>query len=173
MMLLHKQSRFAAVAWSISILWCAGCDDAPDAKKEPAQSPPGAEAKSAPSKPSDPGASSYDEEAFKLSIASAGPFEVGKEAFVQVVLEPKAPFKCNAEYPYKFQLESSDGLKAGAELMKRDAMEVAPERTQFKLAVNPTSAGEHTVTGTFSFSVCTDENCLVERKKLALQVSAK
>lgn len=113
-----------------------------------------------------------DDETFNVRIVPAQQFEAGEEGFVQVVLEPKAPYKCNAEYPYKFKLDSAEGVKLSTDLVKRDAMSVSDEQTQFKVAITP-SAGEHRVSGTFSFSVCTEENCLIERRKLALGVKAK
>jgi hypothetical protein len=34
-------------------------------------------------------------------------------------------------------------------------------------------AGKHTVSGQLSFSVCTDDKCVIEKRELALEIEAK
>ena len=58
------------------------------------------------------------------------------------------------------------------------AQEAAPTspvlntRTTLRFAMTPTRVGHGSVSGTFSFSVCTDEKCLVERAPLVLGFEA-
>ena len=41
------------------------------------------------------------------------------------------------------------------------------------VAFTPESAGKHTVSGKLFFSVCNDDQCLVEKRDLALEIDAK
>jgi hypothetical protein len=37
----------------------------------------------------------------------------------------------------------------------------------------PSEAGERTISGTFKFSVCTEEQCLIKKQELALAVTVE
>ena len=37
----------------------------------------------------------------------------------------------------------------------------------------PESAGKHTLSGQLSFSVCTEDKCMIEKRDLALEIEAK
>jgi hypothetical protein len=52
-------------------------------------------------------------------------------------------------------------------------MKVTAERSVLSIPVQAQAAGKATVSGTLSFSVCTDERCLVEKRELALNLEVK
>ena len=102
------------------------------------------------------------------------PTRPGKEGTVEIVLDAKAPFHVNDQYPIKFKVKEG----AGREVCRRPWS--ARTRRSSKqceatmpVAFVPESAGQHTVAGQLSFSVCTDENCLMEKRDLSLVVDVK
>lgn len=109
------------------------------------------------------------EEPFSVWLQAQSPVVAGGAAQVEAVLVAKAPYHCNAEYPHKFKLNAPPaGLTYPAEVVK--GMVVTPERGVLRIPVQAQSAGPATVSGTLSFSVCTDERCLVEKRDLTLNL---
>ncbi len=109
------------------------------------------------------------EEPFSVWLQAQSPVVAGGAAQVDAVLVAKAPYHCNAEYPHKFKLNAPPaGLTYPAEVVK--GMVVTPERGVLRIPVQAQSAGPATVSGTLSFSVCTDERCLVEKRDLTLNL---
>ncbi len=141
----------------------------------PAAGPAGADQAPAPmAAPTAPaGKASYDEEGFQLSLEATGPFTVGKPAEARVVLHAKGGFKVNDQYPFKLTLVEQPGLEFPAKVVTRDAMTIEKKQGVMKVAFSPKSAGDHALSGRFSFSVCTEERCLIEKRDLLLTVSAK
>jgi hypothetical protein len=119
------------------------------------------------------GQPSYKEEGFELTLEAAGPVTVGKPAEARVVLSAKNGFKVNDQYPFKLALNDAAGLEFPSKVVTRDAMTLEKHQGVMKVAFTPKSAGAHTLSGRFSFSVCTEERCLIEKRELQLQVTAK
>jgi hypothetical protein len=113
------------------------------------------------------------EGAFDLKIRSAGPFEVGKPSTAEVVLLAKAPFHVNDKYPYKFKLKDAPGLAFPTPVVGKDAVKLETMTATMSVPFSAKSAGKHTLSGQFSFSVCTDDKCLIEKRDLALDLEAK
>ena len=116
------------------------------------------------------GQSHYDEAEFKLSLQAVGTYSANKAGSAEIVLEAKTGFKCNDKYPYKYKVEKTDGVRFQAEVIRQDAVQVSHDRSVMKLDFVPESAGKKRLTGTFYFSVCTEDKCLVERRKLSLDI---
>jgi len=86
---------------------------------------------------------------------------------LEAVLVAKPPYHCNPEYPHKFKLNAAPpGLSYPEETVR--GMKVTPGRSVLAIPVNAQSAGKPTITGTLSFSVCTEERCMVEKRDLSL-----
>lgn len=105
-------------------------------------------------------------EGFKAYLQLNAPLQVGAEAHVEVVLEPQAPFKCNEQYPYRFSNVQGEGINLKTVDIRN--ADVNPQRTVLVVPVTPSRAGRANVSGTFAFSVCTDEKCLIEKRPLQL-----
>ncbi len=103
-------------------------------------------------------------EGFEAFLRATGPIVVGKPAPVEVVLHASAPFKCNDKYPYKFALNAETGVPEG---VFRD-MKVHKKEGVLAVPFVPDRAGATEIAGTLSFSVCTDDKCLVDRAELKL-----
>jgi hypothetical protein len=151
---------------------------APDAevRSEPASAmtPAAAPAPSgAPAPVAQAGTSRVSESQFELALAPSGTYQAGKEGAALVVLDAKAPFHVNDQYPIKFKVKEGAGVKYAAAVVGKDKATVEKMKATLPVAFVPESAGQHTVAGQLLFSVCTDENCLMEKRDLSLTVDVK
>ncbi len=89
------------------------------------------------------------------------------------MLSAKAPFHVNDKYPYKFKIKEAPGLKFANLVVAKDQVKLEPARATVPVAFTPESAGKHTIAGQLSFSVCTDDKCMIEKRDLALEIEAK
>ncbi|MEP7049472.1 MAG: hypothetical protein ABJB12_03930 [Pseudomonadota bacterium] len=122
--------------------------------------------------PITPAASKYSELAFELELKPKGDYAAGKAAEAEIVLNAKAPFHVNQQYPYKFKLKASPGVTYPNMVVAKDAVKLEPARATLPVAFTP-EAGKHTVSGQLSFSVCTDDKCVIEKRDLTLEIQAK
>jgi hypothetical protein len=150
---------------------------APDAEvttPSPALTPAAAPAPSGAPAPAAQAASNrVSESQFEVSIAPNGTYQAGKEGTVEVVLDAKAPFHVNDQYPIKFKVKEGAGVKFPQAVVGKDKAKVEAMRATMPVAFVPEAAGKQTVSGQFLFSVCTDENCLMEKRDLSLVVEVK
>ena len=85
----------------------------------------------------------------------------------------KSPFKVNQEYPYSFSLKETAGLKYASMKLTQDAVKLELKRATMTVPFTPSEAGQRTISGTFKFSVCTEEQCLIKKEELALAVTVE
>lgn len=105
-------------------------------------------------------------EGYRTSLQMPSPIVVGQSAEAVVNLTPQSPFKSNEKYPYRFSFGEVAGVTTPASAVT--GATVTPEKTTLRFAVTGKSVGRGSIAGTFSFSVCTAEKCLVERAPLVL-----
>jgi hypothetical protein len=79
----------------------------------------------------------------------------------------------NDQYPIKFKVKEAAGVKYPAAVVGKDKAKVEKQKATMPIAFVAESAGKQTVSGQFLFSVCTDENCLMEKRDLSLVVDVK
>jgi hypothetical protein len=115
----------------------------------------------------------YTEPSFELSFRPSGSYAAGQEGAVEIVLDAKPPFHVNTQYPYKFKVKEGPGVKYPKPVVTKDAAKMETQRVTMPVAFVPEAAGNHTVSGQFAFSVCTDETCLMEKRDLTLVVAVK
>lgn len=109
-------------------------------------------------------------EAFLLEW-KAGSGSAGDATKGQLVLTPKAPFKCNLEYPYKLKVSAQNVALVKPEITKP---EIAVDAKQVVIPVEYTMPSEaQEIDGHLAFSVCTDDKCLIERTQLKLTARAR
>ena len=119
------------------------------------------------------GNSHYTTDKFELVLKPNGSYAKGQQGKVEIVLDAKPPFHVNKEYPYKFKAKEGPGVKYPKPVVGKDAAKLEEQRVTLPVEFVPESAGKHEVTGQFAFSVCTPENCLIEKRDLALVVDVK
>lgn len=115
----------------------------------------------------------HDEAAFSVGIAPVGSYRVGQSGAVEIQLDAKDPYHVNDEYPIKFALEPVAEVKYPASVVGKDAAKIAGQRGTLNVSLTPERAGEHRIAGRLAFSVCNDDRCLVERRDLALVITAE
>ena len=115
----------------------------------------------------------YSETAFDLVLQPKGSYESGQPGEAEIVLSAKPPFHVNDKYPYKFKIKEAAGLKFASLLVAKDLVKLEPLRATLPVRFTPENAGPQTVEGQLSFSVCTEDKCMIEKRDLALAVEAK
>lgn len=119
------------------------------------------------------GAAKFTDAGFELSIeAPKAPVKAGQAGSVEVVLAAKAPFHVNDKYPIKLKLKETPGVKYENLTITKDAVKLEPMKAVMPVSFTP-EAGKRTVAGQFSFSVCTEDKCLMEKRDLLLEVNAE
>ena len=134
----------------------------------PAQAPAAAPQAAAPA-----GSARFAEANFELSLSPQGSYEAGKPAAAQIVLDAKPPFHVNEKYPYKFKPRDEAGLSFASAVVGKDNMQLEKARATMTVPFTVQTSGKHTLAGQFSFSVCTDDKCLIEKRDLSLLLEAK
>ena len=141
--------------------------DAKAADAKPGESPAPAPAAAGAAK------AKVSEDSYDLKLEPSGTYKVGTAGAVQIVLDAKEPFKVNQEYPYSFALNEAPGVKFASMKVTGDAVKLEKKRATMSVPFTPSEAGARTISGTFKFSVCTDEQCLIKKQELALAVSVE
>ena len=133
--------------------------------------------------PKHPPAAKFTETEFDLSISPpASALKAGQAGSLEVLLAAKAPYHVNDKYPIKLKLNEKPGVKYDNLTITKDAVKLARPAGKtagdFVTAVVPVSltpdaAGKRTVSGRLSFSVCTEDKCLMEKRDLVLEVAVE
>jgi hypothetical protein len=133
-----------------------------------------AEPKAVPEEAASPssGQAKHSDTSFDLVLAPKGEYKAGQAAEAEILLTAKQPFHVNDKYPYKFKAKEGPGVKFTAPVTSKEALKLEPMKATMTVGFTPESAGKHTLAGQFSFSVCTDDKCLIEKRDLALEITA-
>jgi hypothetical protein len=111
---------------------------------------------------------------FSVWMQAAGKHKVGQQGTVEVVLIPKNGFHCNENYPYKIKLnDPPSGVSFPQAVVRKENMSVTPDRGVMRVPFVPTAAGDARISGKFSFSVCTSDQCLIDSRDLAIVVKVE
>jgi hypothetical protein len=161
--------------WQVALLLCGalglaafGCKQSPASEEAPGQVTQAASASAEGAR------ASFDEGPFVLQLVSKGSYQKGKEGEVEIHLKAKSGFKCNDKYPYKFKAKASPELAFASDVVRKDAVRFdGKHEATMPVKFTPKAAGKQTVAGRFSFSLCTEEQCLVERRELALAIDVQ
>lgn len=93
----------------------------------------------------------------------------GAPSTATVTVVPAAGYKVNEEYPYKCKLEApAEGVTYPTPVVTD--VERTKEKATMKLPFVVARAGTAKVGGTCSLSVCTPDNCVIEKVALATDV---
>lgn len=117
-----------------------------------------------------------DTDTYTVELKAAGEAQVDKEAAVELTLVPKGVYHINDKYPVKFKIADPPpeaGVKLTKLLFKREDGTFSEKVGSFKVPFVASRAGKATIAGTFSFSVCSDANCMMDKVELSLDVDVK
>jgi hypothetical protein len=113
----------------------------------------------------------FDESAFSLEIAPKAAVARGQTGELLVRLAAKAPYHVNQEYPHRFKITEARGLSVdGTKTIERDPKRLTPEKLELSVPVTVGNEQRSGVDGEMSFSLCTAEKCLMEKRKLTLDI---
>lgn len=117
-----------------------------------------------------------DTDNYTVELKASGAAQVDKESSVELTLVPKGAYHINDKYPVKLKLADPPpeaGLKLPKLLFKREDGTFTEKSGSFKVPFVASRAGKATISGTFSFSVCSDANCMMDKVELAVDVDVK
>jgi hypothetical protein len=146
--------------------------------KEPAPAAPAApgtaqaSAENEPAEPQVSPSNRFSETGFDLELSPKRSYQVGTPGEAEIVLVAKAPFHVNEKYPYKFKTKQTQGIKYPAPVLK-EGVKLETQRAVLPVSFTAETAGKQRLEGQFSFSVCTEEKCLIEKRPLALEIDVK
>jgi hypothetical protein len=123
-------------------------------------------------KPDEPAGPSVETGSFLLAVTPTEPgYSIGHTGDVEIALEGRGDWHVNQEYPIRVDLKAGSGVALQkTELLKEDAKEFGEKKVRFLAGVQPSSAGEHELSCDVSFAMCTEENCILERRTVAMQL---
>lgn len=150
---LSKLAIFATVLGSLAMGGCSKTSNAATAD-EPA---PRAEPQAA------KGAN------YETAFALEGSCEKSTTCIALVTVEAKGGYQINDKYPYRFKLDEppADGVSYPKPTVGRDDATFSETTAVLRVPFVAENAGEVKVGGTLSFSVCSDDKCLIDKQALA------
>jgi hypothetical protein len=149
---------------SIAFALASGCS-----KSQAATAP----AKDAPAQVA--GAAKYDKDQYTVEFKAPSDCKAAAECKATVSLASKGDFHINDKYPIKFKAPDSppEGLSFTKTTVKKDDGKFEEKKGSLPVGFTIAKAGKQKVGGTFSFSVCSDANCVMEKVDLEVEVEAK
>jgi hypothetical protein len=166
----------------LSLMVLAGCERGAPAPKDGKHNhsqhqhdPAAAGAQVEAEKPEAPAGPSIETGSFLLAVAPVQQgYTIGKAGQVEIALEGRGEWHVNQEYPIRVDLKAAPGVAlTKSELVKDDAKEFGEDKVRFLAAVEPSATGEHEVTCDVSFAMCTEENCILEKRTVAMQLKVE
>ena len=120
----------------------------------------------------DPAEPRLETGSFVLELASREPaHEVGKAGVLEIALGGRGQWHINPDYPIRVDLKADPGVSLPkSELVKADAAEFTEDKVKFLAPVEPSTAGDHEVSCKVSFAMCTDDNCVLEKRTVAMRL---
>jgi hypothetical protein len=118
------------------------------------------------------GKSQFAESTFNLSIAPRAAVSRGQSGELVISLTAKSPFHVNQEYPHRFKVSATRGLTTPTSTIQRDPIKVTPARLELVVPVTLGANGPFGLDGEMSFSLCTAEKCLMEKRPLTVALDA-
>jgi hypothetical protein len=100
-----------------------------------------------------------------------GPYTSGKPGAAEVQVMAKGGYHCNDKYPYKFKVTDAPGVSFASPVFDKSALTLETSKATMKVDFTPDSKGEKTIAGVFSFSLCSSERCLVEKRDLSTKIA--
>ncbi len=163
----------ATLSFSLAV---AGCKDSPPAPKhDHAQHDHSQHEQPAEPKADEPVGPSIETGSFLLAVAPAQPkYAAGKPGELEIALESRGEWHVNQEYPIRVDIKAASGVAIPkAELVNDDAKEFGEDKVRFLAPIEPSAAGKHEVTCDVSFAMCTEENCILEKRTVAMELEVQ
>ena len=110
-----------------------------------------------------------------VTDGSSRTLEVGKKGKVVVDVVPlEKGIHVNREFPLKYKVEPSAGLKVDKLEWKRsDAVDPTAENPRFEIPVTATARGAHEISVQMRFAICSDAWCVPQTKTVTIPIEVK
>ena len=120
-------------------------------------------------------ASKFDKDQYAVEFKLNGACSAGKECKADILLKAKNEFHVNDKYPIKFKAPDTvpEGVAFTKTIVKKEDGTFKEKEGNLPVGFTIAKAGKAKIAGTFSFSVCSDANCVMEKLDLELEVEAK
>ncbi|MFO0551258.1 MAG: hypothetical protein U0271_22910 [Polyangiaceae bacterium] len=107
--------------------------------------------------------------AFSAYLSGKGTYKVGQQGTVTAVVTALGEYHVNPEYPYKFVLNAAPaGVSFGETTIR--TVSRSEKKASISIPFSADAAGTATISGVCSLSVCTAQNCVVEKVPLSVSV---
>lgn len=104
---------------------------------------------------------------FTAYLAAKPSYKKGQPATVTAIVNALGEYHVNQEYPYKFKMGTAPSGVTYPEAIVR-AVNRTEKKATMSIPFTPSAAGNTTITGELSLSVCTDSNCVIEKAQLSV-----
>lgn len=108
---------------------------------------------------------------FSAYMTGAKSYKAGQAGTVTAVVNALGDYHINQEYPYKVALNDVAGVSFPEKTVKNVSR--GEKRATISIPFTAEKAGSATITGTCSLSVCTAENCVIEKVPLSVSVKVE
>lgn len=150
----------------------AGCAESKESAASP-ETPTAAAPVADDSKKEPPGKKAVGQ-SFELEAFADHAYPIGEATHFSIGLKGRDGWHINTEFPLRIELQAPGALGLGKDTFERgDAASFADASARFDVPFKPAEAGSHEVLANVSFAMCTDENCILEERKLALALQVK
>jgi hypothetical protein len=113
------------------------------------------------------------ESTFDLVMAPAGVVVAGQPSAAEIRVLAKNGYHVNDKYPYKFKPAVSPGVVYASPAFGADAAKLEEKRATMTVRFTPEGKGDKTIAGLFAFSLCSADQCLIEKRDVLLHVTAE
>lgn len=114
-------------------------------------------------------------ETYLIEMKLAGACKAGSECIAEVTLTAKDKYHTNAQYPYKFKLAdpAPEGVTFPKPILQRADGKWEEKLGSFRVPFVIAKPGKAKIGGTFSLSVCSEANCIMDKQPLEIEAEAK
>ena len=111
------------------------------------------------------------EPTFDLVMRPSGAVVAGQSSAVEIQVDAKNGYHVNEKYPYKFKPAVSPGVTYASPTFSADAAKLEEKRATMTVRFTPEDKGDKTIAGLFAFSLCSADQCLIEKRDVLLHVN--
>lgn len=99
---------------------------------------------------------------------------VGEAVKAGFEIKPASGWKINEEYPWKFEIEASEGVSVPATAITRDQVNLTQAVAKIPVEVTATTPGTHDVKARGRLSICNPDACHnFQNQEIVFQVEAQ
>ncbi len=109
---------------------------------------------------------------FSVELRPVGTYKKDEEGTMEVVIVAKGDKHINDQYPFKFAPKPSDDIESKGPT-GRDGGTFEEKKAILRAKFTPKKTGDVVFAGKVSLSVCSDKNCLMEKRDLDITVTVQ